>query len=71
MAGLWRTRQALSWQPDVSEGNAGTCVWMCPWPKMTALLDTWSPDEVTSMENVSLRCVSPTRGSWRVLPLAK
>lgn len=37
---------------------------------MTAVLDTWSPDEVTSMENVSLD-MSPTRGSWRVLPLAK
>ena len=27
---------------------------LVPWPEMTTLLDTWSPNEVSSVENVSL-----------------
>lgn len=34
--------------------NDGTCVWMCLWPEMTALLGARSPNEVSSMGNVSL-----------------
>lgn len=39
---------------QMSRGIVMAHVLLVPWPEMTALLDTWSPNEVSSVENVSL-----------------